>query len=78
MLKASRYALQIWKREPFRRASVDDGELYAPGASAMNDETQAVARGSATLVWTLIASSFGLAAGVAIALLMVAALLWVP
>jgi len=50
--------------------------MHPPGA--MNDETQAVARGSATLVWTLIASSFGLAAGVAIALLMVAALLWVP
>ena len=44
----------------------------------MTDEAHAVARGSAALVWTLIASSFGLAAGVAIALLMVAALLWVP
>jgi hypothetical protein len=44
----------------------------------MNDETQAVARGSATLVWTLFASSVGLATGVAIALLAVAALLWVP
>jgi hypothetical protein len=44
----------------------------------MNDETQAVTRGSATLLWTLFASSVGLTAGVAIALLAVAALLWVP
>lgn len=48
---------------------------YAPAPTAMNDAAPAVARGSATLVWTLVACSFGLAAGVAIALLGVAALL---
>lgn len=41
----------------------------------MNDPTPAVARGSAVLVWTLVARSFGLAAGIAGALLGVAALL---
>jgi hypothetical protein len=35
----------------------------------MDDERPSVARGSASLVWTLLASSVGLAAGVAIALL---------
>jgi hypothetical protein len=42
----------------------------------MNDERITVAQGSATLVWTLVARSFGLAAGVAVALL-AAAFLWV-
>lgn len=41
----------------------------------MNDESPAVVHGSATLVCMLVARSFGLAAGVAIALLGVAALL---
>jgi hypothetical protein len=42
----------------------------------MNDEKLSVAQGSASLVWTLVARSFGLAAGVAVALL-AAAFLWV-
>lgn len=41
----------------------------------MTDDSPVVARGSATLVWSLVARSFGLAAGVGIALLGVAALL---
>ena len=44
----------------------------------MNDEKPAAARASAAVVWTLVASSFGLAAGVAIALLVVMALLGAP
>jgi hypothetical protein len=40
-----------------------------------DDDLAAVARGSATLVWTLVARSIGLAAGVAAALLFGAALL---
>jgi hypothetical protein len=36
------------------------------------------ARGSATLLLTLFARSIGLAAGVAVALLVVAALFWLP
>jgi len=44
----------------------------------MNDALSPVARGSATLVWTLVARSIGLAAGVAIVLLVAAALLRVP
>jgi hypothetical protein len=43
----------------------------------MNHRVSVVARGSATLVWTLVARSFGLAAGVALVLLAVAALLQV-
>jgi hypothetical protein len=39
---------------------------------------QPVARGSAALVWTLIARSIGLTACVAVALLVVAALLSLP
>jgi hypothetical protein len=42
-----------------------------------HDATPAVTRGSATLIWTLVAGSLGLAAGVAIAFLVVAALLGV-
>jgi hypothetical protein len=41
----------------------------------MIDATPAVTRGSATLVWTLVARSLGLAAGIAVALLIGAALL---
>jgi hypothetical protein len=41
----------------------------------MTDATPAVTRGSATLVWTLVARSFGLAAGIAVAFLVAAALL---
>lgn len=41
----------------------------------MNDATPAVARESAALVWTLLTRSLGLAAGIALALLVVAALL---
>jgi len=37
-------------------------------------ETPALARGSAVLVWTLIARSFALAAGIALALLVMAVL----
>jgi len=38
-------------------------------------EQQVVARGSAALVWTLIARSVGVTAGIALALLIVAAML---
>jgi len=41
----------------------------------MNDLSPAVTRGSAALVWTLVARSFGLAAGIAAAILIAAALL---
>jgi hypothetical protein len=46
----------------------------------MTTETDAeqVGRGSATLLLTLFARSIGLAAGVAVALLVVAALFWLP
>ena len=40
-----------------------------------DDALSDVARGSATLMWTLVARSIGLAAGVAAALLFVASLL---
>ena len=40
----------------------------------LTTETPALARGSANLVWTLIARSFGLAAGIAIGLLVMAAI----
>ena len=43
-----------------------------------NDVVQPVARESAALVWTLIARSIGLTAGVGIALLGTAALLSMP
>jgi hypothetical protein len=43
-----------------------------------NDVAQPVARESAALVWTLIARSVGLTAGVGIALLGMAALLSLP
>jgi hypothetical protein len=43
-----------------------------------NDVVQPVARESAVLVWTLIARSVGLTAGVGIALLGMAALLSMP
>jgi len=41
----------------------------------MNDAQSAVTRTSATLLWSLVARSFGLAAGVGAALLAAAALL---
>jgi tetrahydromethanopterin S-methyltransferase subunit F len=41
----------------------------------MNDAAPAVTRRSATLIGTLVAGSFGLAAGIALAFLIVAALL---
>ena len=40
----------------------------------MTNETPALARGSAVLVWTLVARSFGLAAGIAVGLLVMAAI----
>jgi len=40
----------------------------------MTTETPALARGSANLLWTLVARSFGLAAGIAVALLLIAAI----
>ena len=40
----------------------------------MTNETPALSRGSAFLVWTLVARSFGVAAGIALALIAVAAL----
>ena len=41
----------------------------------MNDGTPAAVRGSAALLWTLVAGSLGLTACIAVALLVVAALL---
>ena len=38
------------------------------------NETPALARGSAVLVWTLVARSLGLAAGIAVGLLVIAAI----
>src|SRR5581483_1338334 len=60
------------RRQRITRAA---GLVYAPASPGMNDALSPVARGSATLVWTLVARSIGLAAGVAIVLLVAAALL---
>ena len=40
----------------------------------MTNETPALARESAGLLWTLVARSFGLAAGIAVGLLVMAAI----
>lgn len=49
--------------------------FYAPPSPGMDDASPSIGRGSATLVWTLIARAIGLAAGIAVALLIGAALL---
>lgn len=59
-------------------ARADEEMLMSDLMTTKSAEMSIIARNPVTLVWMLFARSVGLAAGVAVALLAVSALLWVP